>query len=299
MTTKGTFLLGVGAPKAGTSWLHAKLARHPQCNMGFIKEYHVFDVLHVPDCIGFRERTEKTLRDAWRKPYRLLKPRNARFTMRMWKRNAIYKDPERYFDYFASLLEKPGVRLTGDITPAYAALPEEALVHIRDGFAKRGIDMRVVYLMRDPVERCWSAVRMHRQRPARSEADAVNQAAEEASHLESRYRSERFQLRGNYHETLARLHAVFRPEQLYIQLYEQLFSQEEAQKIAAFLGLDELGDEDLRVNTTRKEVTLPSELREDIARFYAPAYEAAAAEFSPETILALWPSAAGILKEVA
>ena len=50
-----TFLLGVGAMKAGTTWLHDYLAASPQCEPGVRKEYHVFDSLdleHEPYLLG-------------------------------------------------------------------------------------------------------------------------------------------------------------------------------------------------------------------------------------------------------
>ena len=37
------FILGVGCQKGGTTWLHKQLDKHPNVNMGFTKEYHVFD----------------------------------------------------------------------------------------------------------------------------------------------------------------------------------------------------------------------------------------------------------------
>ena len=42
-----TFLLGVGAQKAGTSWLHDQLNRRRDADFGFLKEYHVFDALEL------------------------------------------------------------------------------------------------------------------------------------------------------------------------------------------------------------------------------------------------------------
>ena len=40
-----TFLLGIGAQKAGTSWLYEYLARRDEIFMSPIKEMHVFDII--------------------------------------------------------------------------------------------------------------------------------------------------------------------------------------------------------------------------------------------------------------
>ena len=39
MSKNRTFLLGVGAQKAGTTWLHSYAASSPNTNMGDMKEY--------------------------------------------------------------------------------------------------------------------------------------------------------------------------------------------------------------------------------------------------------------------
>ena len=39
------FILGVGAQKAGTTWLHSQLSTNNSIDFGFRKEYHVFDTI--------------------------------------------------------------------------------------------------------------------------------------------------------------------------------------------------------------------------------------------------------------
>ena len=50
----------------------------------------------------------------------LLKPRT-------WRRQRFLDRPERYYAYFASLLKRPGIQLTGDITPSYSGLSAATL----------------------------------------------------------------------------------------------------------------------------------------------------------------------------
>ncbi len=61
-TTDGIFLLGVGAQKAGTSWLHQQLHSRPDANFGFCKEYHIHDVLTVLKPIRYRQQQGSLLR---------------------------------------------------------------------------------------------------------------------------------------------------------------------------------------------------------------------------------------------
>ena len=43
--SEATLMFGVGATKAGTSWLYRYLADHPECHLRSIKELHFFDAL--------------------------------------------------------------------------------------------------------------------------------------------------------------------------------------------------------------------------------------------------------------
>ena len=119
MASDATFLLGVGAQKAGTSWLHDQLNRRSDADFGFLKEYHIFDALELERFANFRPKRPTPLK--WR----------------TWRRARFIARPERYFDYFASRLKPPQIRLTGDITPSYAGLSAESYQRIQKAFARR------------------------------------------------------------------------------------------------------------------------------------------------------------------
>ncbi|MDA7431157.1 hypothetical protein N8463_01720 [Synechococcus sp. AH-601-P06] len=56
----GTFVLGLGAQTAGSSWLHAQLNRRRDANFGFLKEYHIHDARTLPEA-GFSNRRRHSL----------------------------------------------------------------------------------------------------------------------------------------------------------------------------------------------------------------------------------------------
>jgi len=151
-TSPGVFLLGVGAQKAGTSWLHKQLHRRPDADFGCLKEYHVHDARTIPALARFR-RVDIRLKD----PHTWLQPRS-------WMRQWFIHNPNRYTDYFAWLLKRSRlksrqIRLTGDITPSYALLSAETLGEIKANFEQRSIPVKPVFLMRDPLERLISSQR--------------------------------------------------------------------------------------------------------------------------------------------
>lgn len=270
---KKTFILGLGAQKTGSSWLHRQLANYPHARVGLMKEYHVWDAIGVPSYRDFlgrdtfsRDPAQKTLR------------------------TRLQADPEAYFNHFAELLARDGVTLTCDLTPGYAALPAEVLARIRDGFGRRGIAVKAVFHMRDPFERCWSVVRMAR-RNAASEGGLKNRAkgfVPEALHLALNDRKPRFQHATNYAATLQALSRAFASEDVYVGIYETMFTPKQLESLGAFLGVTfATGAEGQRANATRKSAEIPLWLRRRVVQHYAHVYDYCAQHY-PET-RDLWP----------
>jgi len=287
----GTFLLGLGAQKAGTSWLHSYLATYDGVDFGDYKEYHVWDGLTLPDLAEFDLRTRRASARMHfnRLRARLTGARPARFFLQQ----RMQRTPEVYFDYFSDRLTR-GARLTGDVTPAYSGLSAETLTRIRQGFETRGVDVRAVFLMRDPVERCLSAMRMYTQRDGVSKQGVDVTASVDAA-LEAYAASAQGQLRTAYDATLAALEASFDPDMVHIGLYETMFEASEITRLSTRLGLTakpEFAKE--RFNTTTPGETASEAARAKAAVAFAPAYEAAVTRF-PE-VRDLWPSARFVLK---
>jgi Sulfotransferase domain len=275
------FLLGVGAHKSGTTWLYDYLRRHPNAAMGFTKEYHVFDALYI----GAEDIRRKFLQARINRVLHAATPPNpADLTLLRF-----LGDPESYFGYFQHLVHKtPGILVTGDITPTYSSLPEEGFRHIRNGVTGRGFSIRVVFSMRDPVERCISAARFDLRN-----AGVMRTPETEIRHLGESFLSERYQIRSRYDQTLRNLEKVFAPDQVHCLFYEELFCEESLRKICDFLPIPYIGtDFTHRVNESRTAHEIPLELRTAIARFYRPVYDAVMQRFGPERIKSLWPSCA-------
>ena len=266
----GVFLLGLGAQKAGTSWLHAQLNRRRDADFGFLKEYHIHDALTLPTA-GFSGRRGRSL----------LKPRT-------WRRQRFLERPERYYAYFSSLLKHPGIRLTGDITPSYSGLSSNTLQAIQRGFAAQDIPVRPVFLMRDPIERIISSLRMHRRKQGLRDSAGEIQALHQLCHE----RPERINLRSDYGHTLTALQNSFGLKHCFIGTYEQLFHQDCWAELCRFLGVRYQEPKwEQRVNASRTDTDLPEELLKLLGQWQGPTL--AAVQFHcPELDLnQLWPTA--------
>lgn len=267
-----TLLFGVGATKSGTSWLHEALACHPQAHFRSIKELHYFDALH-DDRIERLIATVHNERDALNARLDIA-PRHKRAELRQrivdrddWL--AVLGQGGESAPYLAYLQAGRGAaRLIGDVTPAYALLPVERLRAMAGLMA----DVRFIYIMRDPVARLWSHVRMMAARRGdtgrvdpRRARNILNRTLNGDEH--------EIEIRGDYAGALTRLGEAVAPERLLVLYYEDLFGADGMARVCDFLGVTPQD-----VDTTRRvhagdALDMPAGLRDKAATWLAPQYE--------------------------
>lgn len=163
--------LGIGAQKAGTTWLYEQLRQHPQLAFPLGKEAHFWNRAH---------------------------------------------DASQVADYLQCLAatEAPA----GEITPAYGMLP---LATIREIHA-HAPQLRLIYIMRNPLERAWSAALMALERAEMRIEEASDQWFIDHFHSAGSRR------RGDYETCLRNWRAVFPAEQLLVLRFEEIATAPEA-----------------------------------------------------------------------
>ena len=118
------------------------------------------------------------------------------------------------------------------MTPAYALLPEERLADM----ARMAPDVRFLYLLRDPVERLWSHVRMMAGR--RDENGVVD--ADACAHILKRTlkgREDQIAMRSDYGGALKRLGAAVPKAKLLVEVFEDMVGANGLDRICDFLGI--------------------------------------------------------------
>ena len=199
-------------------------------------------------------------------------------------------DYNNYFDYFSSILYmNPDIFLTGDITPAYSSLQPEVFEIIKKGFEERGVTVKVVFLMREPVERCISAAQFNlgRRKPDKEAADFTVNKFER--YVKKNYSSESFQARGRYDLTMENLEKVFDRDNIHYQFFENLFEAGNIEKICQFLGLEFTpARAEEKVNESRLKLEISDKLRGEIRAFYAPVYDLMYERYSKAFIDTIW-----------
>ncbi|MBI3722078.1 MAG: sulfotransferase [Fimbriimonas ginsengisoli] len=120
--------------------------------------------------------------------------------------------PKRYLTHFAAAT--PG-QLRGEITPAYAILPPTKIPEIKRLFPK----LRIIYLIRNPMARAWSAAQM-----ALDRADMRLDEASDAWFIDH-FRSAGSICRGDYESCIRNWLAEFDRAQMLILIYEHIASE--------------------------------------------------------------------------
>lgn len=290
-----TLFFGVGTAKAGTTWLHMLLARHPDAAVPAVKELHYWSAIRPPHNPYAADRT-RALKAArrWRDPVlRLVGDRRRREkaeARQLWIRLHEADDPAhgRYADCLFQMAGKAAV--VGEITGNYCLLEPSTLAEM----AALSPRSRFVFIMRDPVARLHSAVK-HRLRVRGGEDFATPKSVNavlaallaEIDSLDS-YEREPYDL-SRYDICLANLSAGVAPERVAVFFYESLFTPEETERVQRFLGLDPIAfSGEARINTAdSRESGLDPGLAADLRRALAPAYDHVAAAY-PDAAPAGW-----------
>lgn len=265
------FLLGVGCTKGGTTWFHSQLAKHAAVDFGYAKEYHIFDALYLPQSRSFsRKRLSmlSTLIDSGAALDGSINPNLLRTI-------DFQRNVDNYFDYFDYLHYKyDKVEIVGDITPAYAGLSSAVFNDILHSLELRGFDVKVVFLMRDPVERVWSHSRMLRRNILSKNPKHVFKLSQEEELLEQ-YSNKQFVFRTKYEDTINNLESVFGENSIFYGFYENLFEKNTIRNIESFLSINDFDpDFDEKVNVSPKKSSgLDTEIVDEIASFYSSTYK--------------------------
>jgi hypothetical protein len=165
--------LGIGAQKAGTTWLFNNLKRHPRIWMPPVKELHYFNDVYVPS----ERKWTKSARAkhgslALRRYLARVAPENWDYAYIGCVADIVAREPSD--DWYGRIFALAGrTARCGEITPRYAVLPPEGIAHVRALMP----DAKIIFLVRDPIERCWSHIRMNIDSRASEAQDSGKLAA--------------------------------------------------------------------------------------------------------------------------
>lgn len=245
--------LCIGAQKAGTTWLHHNLSQQSGIWLPPVKEIHFLD--HTPPSLVkrvFNGQSHHVLARANAKTAAadLVSGRGGIEAFRLAWRLAFSKRDQ---DWYSSLFPtRPGL-MCGEICPGYARLSKDVIQSI----VQRNPNVKIIYLLRDPIDRAWSSVAMHFRK---RNDQTINEV--ERDHILKRIGHPKFQSHCRYDESIANWLSCLPPDQMYFGFFERIEAEPVAYlaDVLAFLGVRErpaAAAPSKRINAGKGEVIDP------------------------------------------
>lgn len=275
--------LCIGMQKAGTTWLSDRLKQHPGIYPPALKEPHYFDGLHywpklhqdagspiahqtlvtnmlssVLDNLSYSLDNMKTALDERSdNAYRILE-----WAQKLVALREAPASPEWYEKIFAGA---PEGALCGDFSADTYMLDRSGI----DKVLEWNPDAKIILMLRDPVDRDWSQIRMMYEPGGIPLEDWLEQPVLEG--------------RQEYEQILTRWEAAF-GSRMHIEFYDHIRSEPDAllDRIVEFLELPPLGrawEGAGSVNFKGPSVELPDKLRRRLVKRNLPALRYLAARF--------------------
>lgn len=259
-----TFLVGVGANKCGTSWVYRYLSSLSGVVASPLKELHFFnanfhstaeqmDLFAIKRAVFHFKQEGDVVGNLRSRPS---------FQASIDRVKMIYDD-NAYFDHFARICA-PDTRTLCDITPAYSGIGRSGFEYMREFVASQDVSLKILFIMRDPVDRLWSHLRYRQQHdPSRDLLKSWSEMIQDP------------ELFGwtDYRQTVEAMDAVFSDRQVLFLFFEDLFSEATLKKLCAFAGAAYLPPKSNEaVNETELKIDLPDGVRDELVSLLAPQY---------------------------
>lgn len=273
-------LLCIGAQKAATSWLYEVLKKDPRVVLPPVKELHFFSQLHERSASHYGpEHRENQVANIHRWFDNHPERRTERAEQHLVR---VDRAAERAVDdfWYASFFERAGEqKRCVDICPGYFNMPEAGVAH-----AVTLLPATAQYLMlvRDPVDRAFSHIRMHISRGMLPRDMTALVTGEQTLYP--------FLFYTDYQTAITRWEAFARAERLHYVLYDNILADPEKviKRICGIMGLDPgpANPKTFERVFEGEAITIPPALRTRLLEELQPQYDFLATRF-PEAV-ATW-----------
>lgn len=237
--------VAIGPPKTGTTWLYEMLKKHPQVELTPVKEIGYFwEKAYVGDAgllnllnpyAHFRKGRRAAIKKGWM-TRRLKDHFNALADFKVnW---SALKWDFKYFvlphndRWYLSLFNNK--KVSGDISPCYALLPEKEIESLKN----LNPDVKIIISLRDPVDRQWSRVKMKIKAISKNENQHGNQDKDKLIEqvIEDKHNNSYF----DYVEIIERWSKYFPQKNIFVFFYEELLNDPSKlfKDLCIFLGID-------------------------------------------------------------
>ena len=267
--------LGIGAHKAGSTWLFSQLRSHPEIWLPVVKELHFFDRASrypSPDNLATSSPARRLVKPnaAYRREFAkslatmVSQIREGQYQASMWHFRWLfgYYDEDWYTALFRPGLDYPAC---GEITPAYSILDTDDVERIKT--VNPG--MKFIFMVRNPIERAWSAMRFNTDR------GIFEFGLDDEDKIIGAMKGQGFVLRGDYERTIANFLTHFDSSQVLVCYFDAI-KQDTIGLMAAitdFLGVSRFDNDTINnqliVNPSTSR-QMPPSVRDYLVSVYEP-----------------------------
>ena len=146
--------------------------------------------------------------------------------------------------------------------------------------------MKVVFLMRDPVERIWSAIRMEKRNRLRKGQTLPENYCDTTV---KKYLSNKAHVaRCDYKTTVQNITKVFSEDEIYFGFYESLFNEHSVNRLQDFLGFNLRNVNFSKLVNASKPENMSETTTQVLTEFLAPQYKFCNEKFSAARLKELW-----------
>jgi hypothetical protein len=213
---------------SATTWLYNNLRFHPNIWLTPIKELDFFNA----DMLSFKKKRRRYVRN--------LRFRFSRITRKLvtldtsllrdlrWDGHFFLR--RRTNDWYIKLFRPLAGQISGEATPTYALLRTEKIREIQ----RMNPDIKMIYLLRNPMDRSWSAAIKY---SARIKKRLLSEVSDEE--IYENLNSTRIVERTNHFKSLGNWETVFGPDQIFIDFFENVINEPKdlLLRIYEFLGV--------------------------------------------------------------
>lgn len=262
--------LCIGAQKAGTTWLHYNMRYHPGIWLPKRKEIHYFDKK-----LGVKICSDSNSFEGGDDVY-LNEPKATKGRPSLFERAKKYTPDHIVWElkyrflpmtdkWYESLFKSAKGRVTGDYTPDYSMLDDDAVKYAYNLMPQ----CKIIFIMRNPIERAWSHAKMDLAAHA---GKSVNDIDEDA--FMEHFRSPGALMRTNYVKTLMTWEKYFGSNVLPL-FFDDIVNDPRTmiKKVYRFLNLD---DSDLYIPDSidkkvhvGQEMSIPYKYHKELYSIYS------------------------------
>lgn len=220
--------IGIGAQKAGTTWVYLRLKELPDFSFPLVRDIHYFDRnKEYPSANTLNETLVlKRLKDIQWVRKSLIKILNNMLKGNIIKAKWLIKwYYMNYTDNWYLSLFKGINKLTGEFTPSYSFLKASDIKRIY----KIAPHVKLVFIIRNPIERAWSQYRFQFISPSKkneyhytSKKQKHQYNSDNIENIIKFIDSKQQELRSNYVKTLYNYTNIYPKNQILIGFYDAI-----------------------------------------------------------------------------